>query len=205
MIQVTEDDKIPFAQGGHALPGPALITRAERGATWGGSAKELSRVDNTQDIGRLVVFDSWTLNCDRYHPDQTKRRPHYDNVFLSTEGAPPGRLLLKAIDHTHCFTCGRDITYLVASIEQVKDSQIYGLFPGFLPYLRHEDVRRAIQDLQAITQPEIAAIVSTIPTAWEVDQPSRDALVELISRRASFIVNQADSIIESIQTTGEAS
>ena len=31
VIQVTEDDDLPFAGGGKALPGPAFITRAEQG------------------------------------------------------------------------------------------------------------------------------------------------------------------------------
>jgi hypothetical protein len=204
LMDVTTDDEIPFAEGGHALPGPAFITRAERNVSWGGSVEELRRVDNPQDIGRLVVFDTWTLNCDRYHPDQTRRKPHYDNVFLSEE-TQQGKFLLKAIDHTHCFTCGRDLSRQLANIDRVQDEQIYGLFPGFLPYLRHEDVRQAIQDLRTITQPEIAAIVGTIPTAWEVDQPSRDALVELISRRANFIAGRTESIIDSMQLTGEGS
>lgn len=202
IIEVTEDDEIPLHHGGYAQTGPAFITRAERGVTWGGSPEELSKLENLQDIARLVVFDTWMLNCDRHHPDRQTRAPHYDNVFLSTKGAKRRGLMLKAIDHTHCFTCGRDITRQIASIERAQEEQPYGLFPGFLPYLQREDVAQAINDLRYITATEITSVVQKIPAQWEVDQSGREALIDLISRRAAFLTDQAERIIESIIRTG---
>src|SRR5438270_93933 len=46
IIEVTEDDEIPLHHGRLAQTGPAFITRAERGGTWGGSPDELSKLDN---------------------------------------------------------------------------------------------------------------------------------------------------------------
>jgi len=118
LIKVTEEDEIPLAGGDLAIPGVGFITRAERGAPWGGKVSELRRLANPEDIIRLVVFDTWTLNCDRYFPP---RRPNRDNVFLSREGAPPKQFILKAIDHTHCFTCGRELSRRVSNIAHIKD------------------------------------------------------------------------------------
>ena len=66
IIQITEFDEIPFHNGNKAQIGPAFIARAEFGETWSGDAKQLDRIFNPEDISRLVVFDTWTLNCDRH-------------------------------------------------------------------------------------------------------------------------------------------
>jgi hypothetical protein len=135
LIDVTEANELPFAKGGFAKPGPAFLTRTEPGEPWGGKKRELKRLINPQDINLLVVFDTWTLNCDRHAPKKDGTwRINRDNVFLSEE-APPGQLLLKSIDHTHCFTCGGDLTPKIAGIDQMRDPGIYGLFKEFRPFL----------------------------------------------------------------------
>jgi hypothetical protein len=70
LIEVTTDDEIPFHNGGAAQPGPAFVTRAESGEPWSGKKRQLNRLFNPQDISRLVVFDTWTLNCDRHGPPE---------------------------------------------------------------------------------------------------------------------------------------
>jgi len=195
IMEISEDDEIPFARGGAAQPGPAFLTREEQGTPWDGSAEGLGAIDNPQDISLLVVFDTWTLNCDRHPPDTESRRPNYDNVFLSSLPASPDRFLLKAMDHTHCFTCGREITNRVANIEQVRDERPYGLFPEFSSYLSVDLVRRASDRLGTITRPIIESFVATIPLEWEVDAGGRAALVELIYNRAFFVRENVLSII----------
>lgn len=198
LVEITESNYIPFARGGQALPGPAFITRKEEGLTWGGSEQELTKLENPQDISRLVVFDTWTRNCDRYPPDLSTRKPNRDNVFLSSEETRPNRLMLKAMDHTHCFTCGRDLTGDVANIDRVKDTRPYGLFPEFLPYLGHDAVMAAINDLRSLPRAEVEAIIRDVPNEWQVSQPARAALVELIVQRATFIADNPKIIIDEI-------
>ena len=41
-------------------------------------------------------------------------RINRDNVFLSNEVAPRGKVVLKAIDHTHCFTRGNALSARLA-------------------------------------------------------------------------------------------
>ena len=97
-----------MADGKLTQPGPAFITRAEPGMQWSGSEGDLKTLANPDELSRLVLFDTWTLNCDRYRP--APPRIKRDNVYLSREGAPPGQFLLRAMDNGHCFTCGRDLT-----------------------------------------------------------------------------------------------
>ena len=62
IIEVAAQDEILFHNGSIAQVGPAFITRGESGEPWSGKEKQLKRLINPQDISRLVVFDTWTLN-----------------------------------------------------------------------------------------------------------------------------------------------
>ena len=134
ILELDEMDEIPLHDNRRAQPGPAFVTRAVEGHPWGGRAEELKLLDNPDAISRLVVFDTWTQNPDRHPPDLATRQPHRDNVFLSGEGAMPGRFRLIAMDHTECFfTPGRrDLTGHIATIDQIRDERVYGLFPEFV-------------------------------------------------------------------------
>jgi hypothetical protein len=182
------EDEIPFIRGGRATSGTAFVTRAIRGHTWGGTTEELDNLANPGAISRLVVFDTWTRNCDRYPPDLTQRRPNYDNVFVADPAEEVAdQPQLVAIDHTHCFTCGRDLDGKVAKVNWVKDDRLYGLFPGFIPKVREDEVDAAIGRLRELQETFVAGVVATIPADWEVKEAARKALVELICRRAEFV------------------
>ncbi len=183
-------DEIPYLRGGKAESGTAFVTRAVAGHPWGGTSEELDDLANPEAISGLVVFDNWTRNCDRYPPDLTQRKPNYDNVFLAdpTDPQVDGPQLL-AIDHTHCFTCGRDLDEKVAKIQWVKDDRLYGLFPGFVPKIRQQDIEAGIARLRELDQAVVAEIVDTIPDDWDVKNSVKAALVELICRRAEFVAD----------------
>ena len=191
-----EIDEIPFLRGGTAASGPAFVTRAAAGHTWGGSAEELDCLVNCEAISWLMVFDTWTLNCDRHPADLTVRSPNYDNVFLErvSESDPVGFRLI-AMDHTHCFTCGRDLGGETANVNKIKDERPYGAFPAFLPRVRQQDVEAAIKRLQELDDDTVRKVVGSIPAEWEVGVAGRKALIELISRRATFV---ADTILREI-------
>jgi hypothetical protein len=195
LVPVTEIDEIRFSKGGKALPGPAFITREETGQPWGGKKRELKRLINPQDISRLVVFDTWTRNCDR-HSVRTGRnkRIRYDNVFLSAE-APKGRLVLKAMDHTHCFTCGADLTGKEATLDKIRDHHVYGLFRQFRPFLDRDAVNRSATRLRSVTGALVQGIMATVPREWDVSDSARKALVALIVARAEFV---ADNVVSAI-------
>jgi hypothetical protein len=190
IVSVTEADEIPFHNGGKAQVDPAFITRAESGEPWSGKAKQLRHLVNPQHICRLVVFDTWTLNCDRYSlpAEGTRGKPRINrnNVFLSEE-APRGQLLLKAIDHTHCFTCGRALNRRVKNIDKMKDERVFGLFPEFLDFLQRIHVGQAMSDLKLIDSEVASSMMRTIPREWDVPQSAQEALVELIIGRAAFV------------------
>jgi hypothetical protein len=192
MIEVTDIDEIPFHNGNKAQSGRAFITRAESGEPWDGQEKQLTRLCNTEDITRLIVFDTWTLNCDRHswQGEGANQRPriNWNNVFLSEE-APQGELQLKAMDHTHCFTCGREITRHVKEIDRIRDGRVFGLFPEFRNYLDREQVKQAAKDLRNLNRSEVVRLTEGLPREWEVKADALDALRDLIVGRAAFVAD----------------
>jgi hypothetical protein len=197
-------DEIPFHRGGMAASGTAFVTRAIAGHTWGGTSDELANLANPEAISRLVVFDTWVRNCDRFPPDLTERRPNYDNVFLADRvDARTNKPTLIAMDHTHCFTCGRDLNMNVANVNCVKDDRLYGLFPGFVPFVRQQDVEAAISRLHHVTRRAVSGIVASIPRDWEVKGAARDALVELICRRAEYVAGNVLAQVAKVVWPGQ--
>src|SRR5206468_1110789 len=79
------------------------------------------------------AFDTWTRNCDRYPPDISQRKPNRNNVFLSNEGLPDGQFQLIAMDHTHCFDCGRDLNAHLSRIDLFRTSGCSGYSPNSDP------------------------------------------------------------------------
>jgi len=186
-LVVSTEDEIELGHKRKALPGTAIASRAERGSPWNGSVEELMAATNAADVSRIVVLDTWLLNCDRHPADPAARKPNHDNVFLSAEGAPKGRFLLTAMDHTHCFSCGRDLGPRLSQIDNVKDARIYGRFPEFEEFLDRELVQTAAEELGTISRSFVEETVNDIADDWEVSSAGRAALIELIFGRADFV------------------
>ncbi len=177
------------------MPGPAFITREHSGMVWGGTTDELESLVNPEDIGKLVLFDTWTRNCDRHPPDLNQRKANRNNVFISNDGLPDGQWRLMAMDHTHCFNCGRDLNAQLCHIDLIQDERIYGLFPEFKPLIVRNwtGVDEGLAKLAQLDQHWLKAVVDGIPGAWQVDAAGRTALVEQIQRRAVFICGSFDA------------
>jgi hypothetical protein len=188
IIEVTPEDEIQF-KAGRAQPGPAFITREHGGWQWGGTVEELRALVNPQDIGKLVFFDTWTRNCDRYPPDAEVRKPNRGNVFLSSEGMEDGQLQLLAMDHTHCFNCGRDLNARLGDVDLVMDDRLYGLFPEFKPFIQPhwQALTGAVKRLEELDKTWLEAIIGTIPALWEVGASARMALATLVLDRAHYM------------------
>ena len=198
LIEVTDADEIPLPNGDMAKPGPAFITRSEKGEPWSGKSRELKRLTNTSDISRLVVFDTWIRNRDRYCP--APNGPcNRDNVFLSAE-APPGKLLLRAMDHTHCFAPGGELTPRISHIDQIQDRMLYGLFPEFRQFLERAVVAGTTDALCDIPRKEVEGIVQSIPLEWQVNDRAKVALVDFVTGRAVYV---AERIMDWIWPQGE--
>lgn len=187
ILRLTDADEVPFGEKGVAEPGPAFVTRAEDGHTWGGDAGELDLIENPEDMTRLVVFDSWVRNVDRQPPAGATRKPNLRNVFLSAEKVPAGRLRLLAMDHTHTFTWGRELTRRLGHMDMTEDPAVYGLFPPFLDFLSADVLESCRQKLRDVSRGVVAPFVDAIPREWDVSSEGRDALKDFLCGRAAFL------------------
>jgi hypothetical protein len=169
LIDVPGDLDLRFANGKAVEAGPGFITRAEEGQPWSGDPSVLTAIENPHDVGLLVVFDTWTRNCDRYRPaNGATLRQNKDNVWLSEEGAGKGKFVLKAIDHGCCFTCESEITRPQLQ-RTMHDDRLYGLFPGFRPQTSREGVLQGVTAVEAIRREEVEGFIRQTPRQWQVE------------------------------------
>ncbi|MBX3416573.1 MAG: hypothetical protein KF851_03140 [Pirellulaceae bacterium] len=197
ILVLEADDEFDLPRGEKSEPGPAFAAKAMSGGPWGKSEAELDQIVNPDDITRLIVFDTWTLNCDRHHYDLTARKPNYDNVFLTTEGVEAGKRRLIAMDHGLCFIrSGEELSHKLAYIGKVKDDNLYGLFPEFKGKLRQNIIGECCSRLREMDEETASAIVATVPVEWQVTEESRRAWVDLICRRAIFVADHVEKWID---------
>ncbi|WP_207394597.1 HipA family kinase [Bremerella alba] len=188
---------VRFANGNFAVAGPAFITKAAGGYPWGGSSSELKHLVNVSDISRLVVFDTWVLNWDRYPPEDSGKTQNLSNVFLeNVPDASDGSIRLIAMDHSHCLARGSALNPSIGYIDRIQADGVYGIFPGFRELIREEFVIEAIEKLSEVDQNMIRGVVNKIPREWDIDSETRDALVRLLVQRAVYV---ADTILPSIR------
>jgi hypothetical protein len=176
-----------YRDGSSSQVGPAFVSRFEDGTAWGGSSEELHAVENPEAIAGFIVLDTWLLNCDRYRPEGNQIRCNTRNVFLSAENAGKGKFNITAMDHTHCFTCGRPLAKAIAGIDRVKDERLYGHFPAFKGYLSHDRVRVFTKRLKAFSKEQAQALIQGIPPLWAPGADVQAAVAEFLAQRASFV------------------
>jgi hypothetical protein len=197
IIGVTADDEIPLGHGRMAEPGPAIVIRWEVGEPWSNVPGQLEQTSNHESmIPGIVVLDTWLRNLDRHPPLGTRWKLRPDNLFLSVGKGLTDQPVLKAIDHSACLGWGRDLTEALAHIHTVRDDRLYGLFPLFRPFVTRSSIRPWLQRLAEFDQHVGESLVGTIPTEWNVSTKVRKAIVELLSRRASYVVDTIEKSIE---------
>ena len=192
IMHLPEESCFELPRGVSTEAGPAFVSRHVEGRTWQGSVDELRELENETDITRLMVFDTWVRNCDRHPPDLNARNPNYANVYLGNTDRTD-RSRLYAIDHTHCFDCGRDFTERLSDIGKVKDQATYGLFPAFVPFIDDGELHWCMSLLRSLTREMVDGMVSQIPGEWQVDAGAGSALASQIHGRAGFIADRINS------------
>jgi len=196
VLNLVEGDEIPIGNT-FAQIGPCFVTRDEKGEPVGGE-NVLASVINPEHIPLLVVFDTWVRNCDRYGPGLGQGghdRARLDNLFLSSEAAPPGQFVIKAIDHGDILTCGRELTPRLAHIDFVRDELLYGFFPIFTRYVTSEQILRAAEILQGARSEMWLEILDSVPNEWQLSNEARGAIDRFLLERARFLVNNLEHIV----------
>ncbi|HEY5380283.1 MAG TPA: HipA family kinase [Pseudolabrys sp.] len=177
--------EIPMDGVGNVLPGPAFISQEVSGATGDGGDAFLSNLQNPDDVSKLVVFDTWIRNGDRYPADEQWKDAvsNRDNIFFKTTGS---KFELTVFDHTHCFTestlgDGLSDTFVL------QDDRVYGYFPEFKHYIKAPAVRGAVGRLRQMDRKVALEVVGSIPEEWKVSKVTRERWAEVICERAKMV------------------
>jgi len=193
LMRITEDGLVSYRDGSESKAGLAFVTRWEDGTPWGGAEEDLQGVENPEAISGLVVLDTWLLNCDRFRKEPP--RHNVRNVFLTTTQAGKGKYRVLAMDHTHCFSCGRELTPRLSNIGQVKQSQIHGNFPAFQGYISGKAVATYLGRLGRLDRNTAESFVAGAPREWEVSDETTDAIVAPMVDRAKYLADNCGRLL----------
>ena len=190
-------DEIPLGRDGRsrALPGPAFVTRAEKGTTWSGSENELKSVENRDMVTRLVIFDMLTLNTDRYLNHAGTINENKENVFLSEESSSRGMFSLVAMDFTHCLLGGQSISSTLNHDQNVKSDKLYGLFPAFNSFLKSEAVDDILARIKSLKKQTVGELLEAIPYQWGLRDDKKKLLGNFVIDRGRFLVENVKNMI----------
>lgn len=180
---------------GTSKPGPAFCTRGVIATQWDGADQSISAIENTNDIAKLVVFDTWIRNEDRCPPVdsagvlQSTWQENLGNVLL-VRSPPKVRILrLVAMDFGHAIVKGRELPTQSFGVNADKDEWVYGLFRAFRRFVTPPLVDAAAAKLNTLGRDELEDLISEIPLAWDVSVAARTVLADHLYRRAAYLAD----------------
>jgi hypothetical protein len=185
--------QIPMLQhNGHIQP-PVFFSKAIDGAPRDPGGAFLPRLRRPSDVARLVVFDTWIRNNDRY----VEGSENSDNLLYAPSDEK-GRYDVVPIDHSHCFTDQEfEIDLPERLVDLTRDDRIYGRYPEFIPFITAEAVDAALGDLARLDSDFVNECVNTLPPEWGLSLGLRQPLVDLICGRAGFVIDTLrDALID---------
>ncbi len=195
--EVPRPVKVPNAGPARfATPGPAFASQALTALTWDGTREQLLKVVNRSDLARLVVFDTWIRNVDRYPPvdgtgtRQVEWKPNLKNILLVREPKDAHFLTLYAIDFGHALVGGRELPERAFGINKDQEELVYGLFPEFRTLITSESVEAAAAKLREMTPEVLEVVLNSLPTEWQVSTSAKGNVRDHLSSRARFLADR---------------
>ena len=182
-----EDGDICLSDGNLLRRDAVFASRREPGAVWEGGSDQLEIVGNGSAFSRIVVFDTWVRNMDRYVERQSGR-PHLNmgNVFISGDRARGEQPTLLAMDHTHVLV-DEAAFHDGNGAPLVRDEKVYGCFPEFRAFLTEKDLRDSLDDLSAFSFEQVRNLVSSAPECWGMTSQKATSVASFLSARARFL------------------
>ncbi|WP_328824813.1 HipA family kinase [Mesorhizobium neociceri] len=176
---------IIMPKNGVAMLPPLFFSYAVDGTPRDGQDTFPSRLRDPGDIARLVVFDTWIRNWDRFLDGEANSE---NLLYVRTPG---GRKYdLVPIDHSNCFI-GDDVDFPTgpAPADWVTDPKVYGKFPEFDSYIDARSVTQATHKLAQLQRNFVVEVVNSVPAEWGLGLNAAKSLVDLICDRAGFVMN----------------
>lgn len=181
---------IPMVGSGDMLPGPAFASRLLPGGADVGPVA-LSKLAVPADVSRLVLFDTWIRNGDRYPPVGSFNDPNYDNLFFMPLGH---QFRIVALDHSHAFVeGGLEDEIGLATVRH--DARVFGMFPEFKPYMVEEHIVAGAVRLTSVEASFVDEIIASIPGEWGPSASARKKWATMIYERAMNVAALAPALL----------
>ena len=143
--------------------GPAFYSRWEEATSLSPRSTLLGNLRHSEDISKLVVFDTLLRNRDRFVDsiDDDYGNENFDNLLLRQDKR---KVQLLVIDHSHAIVA----TTLEDELGQdwIDEQKVYGRFSQFAPLMTRRGVRAALAAINKIDLGTIESICEAIPREW---------------------------------------
>lgn len=178
-------DEFEVGPGISVQGGPAFMSRFVDGA-FELSPSLLKRLRDPRQITKLIIFDTWIRNADRYSCD------HYgdvdidkpENVLLAKDKR---KIRLLAIDHSHAI-CDETLEDGLGDA-WVDETDVYGFFPMFAPYLDRLVAQETLDAVRTIDEGRIRLICERVPQEWGMNQALANSLAQCIAARGERLTD----------------
>lgn len=169
-------------KNGLPMHGPLFFSLQVDGSPRDGTDKFLAKLHDRDDIAKLVIFDTWLKNWDRHGLADDNS----DNLLFVRRDRSR-KYDLVPIDHAWAF----DAQFPIAQpgIDDIEETTVYGKFPEFDPYITHNSVTNSLARLAELDRGFVEEVINSVPPQWGLGQQASASLVELICRRAEYVVN----------------
>ena len=152
--------------------------------------QSIQYVKNKDMFTRLVLFDTWIRNEDRYFKKTGKSSSrNTENILLVKNGQHKDSYTITAIDHAEAF---REFQPKFEPEKHfgeraINDPAVFGRFPEFDPYLDWKVACRVVGRLMQVNEFEVQELFSRIPRSWALDEEIKKAFISFIVNRAAFV------------------
>lgn len=173
------------AHGVEVLEGYAFLTRWERTAmTFSGSSELLARLSNVEMITKILVFDTWIKNLDRFVATPAGIAENLDNLLFVPDGS---KVRMLIIDHSHAFT---ETTFEDGFPDDWwEDEDVCGMLPNFDMFVNETYLSEALFEILALSRPDLESIVDKVPADWGLSTTAKGRIVGGLISRASAMKN----------------
>lgn len=176
--------EVLMIKNGRPMVPPLFFSSAVDGTPRDGSDTFLAKLEDKEDIARLVVFDTWVRNWDRYYGGESNSE---NLLFVQSSRS---KYSLVPIDHSNCFIgAAAEFPAAAAPEDWVYDQGVYGKFPEFDTYVTPKALNAALQTLGGLDRQFVNEVVSSVPLEWGLDQAAKGSLIDFIFDRARYVVD----------------
>lgn len=164
--------------------GPAFFSRWETAVPLSPNSTMLVNLRHKDHLAKLVAFDTWVRNKDRFSDDYDgeHENKNFDNLLFAPDKK---KTALLVIDHSHAFT----ETTLEDELDEgwAAEKTVYGFFGEFKPFLKVKDIQLALDAIRRIDELKLKAICDAIPKEWGMTEALAKRLSSLIALRAEAL------------------